>query len=55
MGEVIEDKRRRERSRFKLAENAMVIREFHEKYSAIGIRIYGVISLISATVAVKES
>ena len=55
MGEVIEDKRRRERSRFKLAENAMVIREFHEKYRAIGIRIYGVISLISATVAAKES
>lgn len=55
MGEVIEDKRRRERSRFRLAENTMVIREFHEKYRAIGARIYGVISLISASVAAKES
>jgi hypothetical protein len=55
MEEVIEDKRRRERSRFRLAENTMVIREFLEKYRAIGARIYGVISLISASVAAKES
>lgn len=55
MGEVIEDKRRRERSRFRLAENAMVIREFQDKYRAIGAQIYGVISLISASVAAKES
>ena len=51
MGEVIEDKRRRERSRFRLAENAMVIKEFYQRYRAIGANIYGVISLISGTVA----
>jgi hypothetical protein len=55
MGEVIEDKRRRERSRFRLAENARVIREFQDKYRAFGAQIYGVISLISASVAAKES
>lgn len=55
MGEVIEDKRRRERSRFRLAENAMVIREFHQRYRKIGARMYGVISLIEGMVAAKES
>jgi hypothetical protein len=54
MGEVIEDKRRRERSRFRLAENAMVIKEFIERYTRVAKRVYGVISIVSGMVRAKE-
>ena len=54
MGEVIQDKRRRERSRFKLAENVMVIHEFHNRYASFARIIYGAMCAIKGIVEAKE-